>query len=70
MRDAKAVAAAAAGHNAAARALPPDPIDGALYAYVRMRLQRDLAAHRVRPECCPVYETVQQAANASEVCAD
>ena len=26
--------------------------------------------HGVREECCPTYDTVQQVANATEVCAD
>ena len=48
--------------------LPEDPIDGLLYKYVRMRLERDLLHWGVRWECCPVYQDIQQVANASEVC--
>lgn len=51
-----------------AHALPHDPIDGPLYDFVRARFARDLQTHDVRPGCCPNYESVQQAANASEVC--
>ena len=68
LRDAGKATAAAARLQASVHLLPPDPIDGALYAYVSMRLQRDLHAHRVRPECCPTYETVAQAASTKEVC--
>ena len=48
--------------------LPEDPIDGLLYKYVRMRLERDLLHWGVRWECCPVYQDIFQVANASEVC--
>ena len=61
-------AAAAARLATHAHKLPRDTVDGALYAYVRSRLASDLEKHGVRPECCPTYETVQQAANASEIC--
>ena len=45
-------------------------IDGALFAYVRMRLQRDLERHRVRQECCAVYDSVHEASVANETCPD
>ena len=38
--------------------LPPDPIDGALYAFVRVRLQEDLRRYGISMGCCPVYGNV------------
>ena len=69
VRSAGATSAAKARLARHAHRLPADPIDGALYAYVQERWRRDVLAHGVRPECCPTYESVAEAANASEVCA-
>ena len=49
--------------------MPEDPIDGIIYRFVRLRLSRDLSRHHVRPECCPTFDTLEEAADATEVCA-
>ena len=45
-----------------------DKIDGAVYAYVQQRLQREFVSYGVRPECCPTYATLQDAAASRELC--
>lgn len=70
VRSAAHVAAAAARLQRHAHRLPRDPIDGPLYEYVEARWRRDVARHGVRAECCPTYETLQQAAGSRELCSD
>ena len=46
--------------NDSAWRLPRDPIDEALYAFVRLRFEEDLRRHRIRKSCCPIYNDISQ----------
>ena len=55
-----AQAAARAAAVNASRLHTVDPIDGALYAFARMRFWADVKEHRVSAACCPSLDNISQ----------